>query len=176
MLNVMLLAAMLSATAPPAVELRLLVTGKSDFGPRLRILLINEGESPVSLVLPGDGSAHGWRTPILEWIIHRDDGAEVASLPTARCGNMNPLMLADIFQINPGDFKKIDDLWITTPPREPGRYRLALRYRNDPTLEWRTPQRDQEALRRVRASTPVDLVSNEIVIEIPPIPARQERK
>ena len=56
---------------------------------------------------------------------------------------------------------------------EPGNYRVRLYYDNIPDMEWSgvvLPPHDVDAMQRVRKSTPVSLVSNEVEVEVLPAP------
>ena len=37
--------------------------------PSFDATIINQGKKPVTLVLPGDGSESGWRTPVVGWSV-----------------------------------------------------------------------------------------------------------
>lgn len=133
----------------------------------LEIWLVNEGSEPVSLVEPGDGSTHGWRTPLVQWLVGRR-GEELGPpelLP--RCGNMNPLQASEVFALQPGERRKLSD-WTGGPSfPETGIWSVRLRYRNDPKQPWRDERDlDPAIVQRVQQSTAVDLVSNQIELVV----------
>jgi hypothetical protein len=142
-----------------APETQVIKVGQS---PRFTATLVNGGNNEVILVEPGDGSDCGWRTPVVEWSRRRKD--------VMRCGNVNPLKSDEVFTLQPGKSHELNG-WVGEPYLSgPGRYRVALRYRNEPehhqsgvTLD----KDDPKALEGIRRSTPVSVVSNtvEIVIE-----------
>ena len=134
-----------------------------------RAALRNGGDEPLTLVLPGDGSSAGWRTPLLRW--YQRDGDSVSELaqrhPT--CGNINALAADEVVTLAPGDEVELGD-WLGRPPvGQPGRYVIAVEYANVPRLEWQglpLGQHDPEAMQRVRASTPLVVRSNFVAVDI----------
>ena len=146
---------------------------------RIHATLTNLGTEPVTLVDPGDGSEAGWRTPIIGWSIlgpTESDSAPPAGthpdeppLVPARGGNVNPLSRDEIFELAPGEARRLND-WIDVPRlRSEGVYRLVFYYRNDPgaTVEGLPfDEHDPVALRQISDSTACALVSNEIRITV----------
>ncbi len=131
--------------------------------PQLEVTLVNEGASPVTLVAPGDGSEFGWRTPIVAW---------QPTAPTDRtCGNTNPLTADEVFELRPGERRRVSG-WIGKPRLDlqaPGRHEVSVTYTNEPGRTFEglpLGVHDAEAMRRVRASTPVVAKSNVLVIEV----------
>ncbi len=129
--------------------------------PELKVILINEGEVPVTLVEAGDGSESGWRTPVIEW---------QPSVPVSgRCGNVNPLGPDEVFDLNPGERRRLC-AWVGLPYLfTAGRHRVSVTYRNDPDLEFSglvLGAHDPKAMQRVRSSTPVVATSNVLEIEV----------
>ena len=134
----------------------------------------NVGAHPVTLVAPGDGSESGWRTPTVSlsflpvdsWKSHP---AATASGPGGRCGNINKLEPQEVFQLAPGEEKKIAWGHLFGGRMKPGKYRVRMYYENIPDMKWSglvMGGHDKGAMRRVRKSTPVSLVSNEVEVEI----------
>jgi len=160
--------------SPPIAEPRLRLElrareAKIPWGakPPLEVWLVNEGRVPVSLVEPGDGSAHGWRTPATEW---RIGGPGEQSGPRSLlrdCGNMNPLRINEVFTISPGERRRLT-AWIGSPRlAEPGEWRVRFRYRNDPQFSWRgVGSQSEAALQVVRRTASVDLLSNEVTVSV----------
>jgi len=136
---------------------------KGDQVPRFTATLVNRGKNEVTLVEPGDGSDYGWRTPLVEWSRRRRDEG-------IRCGNINSLKEDEVFTLRPGESRVLTD-WIGQPYRSgPARYRVSLRYKNEPNREWYgvpLGDHDAKAIERVQRSTPISTVSNavEIVVE-----------
>lgn len=168
------LALAIATLAAPVLEAELRLTpGNGRVGAELT--LINLSSTPLVLVEPGDGSEIGWRTPILTWIIEPlDDVARASAARTESrgrgCGNINPLRASEVFTLAPGARHAFGP-WVSSPhPRGPGRWRVALRYQNQPSLEWGglpLGEHDAEAMRRVRASSAVDVTSNSLEIVVP---------
>ena len=138
-----------------------------------RVRIRNGGASTVSLVVPGDGSAWGMRTPVIGWSVLPAD--VVASHPDRPeplgfrfCGNINGLHAGEVFELTPNQERELK-AWIH-PPEFPasGRYRVVFYYRNDPHHLWNGALTDPPALEwdRVRSSTQVTLASNEEIIEV----------
>lgn len=135
--------------------------------PRLELTLTNRGDQPVSLVLPGDGSECGARTPRLNYIWLRDGNIVVPPVPGFTCGNVNPLRAGEVFTLQPGASRTITE-WLG--PRWPvaGVYQLKLRYTNKPDARFGDPSDPHDAaeMQKLRASTPVTVESNTIDITI----------
>ena len=140
----------------------LTIIGAEHFHVELR----NDGTAPVILVEPGDGSAIGWRTPILRWII---EGPSDPVEPKPGCGNINRLKAGEVFELAPGEIHKLSN-WIPwVKLEEPGRYQLTLVYENDPELEWRgipLGKHNEGAMQRIRDSNFCMVESNTIEIVV----------
>jgi hypothetical protein len=136
--------------------------------PEILATITNDGKSAVTLVTPGDGSFMGRRTPRLSWLVADADGNPVVRGPLVGCGNINALRAGEVFELHPGESADLVR-WLGGPYLETGVYRVRLRYENDPSLVWGgIPLGDHDAaeMKRVRASTRCNLVSNEIVFEV----------
>jgi hypothetical protein len=137
--------------------------------PKFNFTFMNHGENEVILVEPGDGSAgneFSWRTPLCEWSRHtRDTGDRF-------CGNINALCRDEVFSIAPGKSFQSKGGWFGCPKLSgPGRYRVSLRYENQPTRKWvglPLGEHDPEAMALVRRSTPVVIISNQVEIIVTP--------
>lgn len=135
---------------------------KAGEAPRLVLTIFNRGNREVMLVTPGDGSWEGWRTPRIAF--------SRGSLPRGGCGCKNPLMIDEVFTLKPGEARELEE-WISAVCfSRPGRYKLALRFTNEPdcmTNYGPTSAKEQAALNAFRRTTPVSAVSNtvEIVVE-----------
>lgn len=138
-------------------------TVKAGEPPVFTALLVNRGKNEVLLVEPGNGSECGWRTPVVEWSRRQRRGG-------GRCGNINSLKPDEVFTLAPGESRELKG-WIGVPYLSgPGRYRVSLRYTNEPQREWSgvpLDEHDPKAWEAVRRSTPVSVVSNtvEVVVE-----------
>src|SRR5262245_110834 len=77
------------------------------YDPGLPAHRVNKGKKPVTVVLPGDGSDVGWRTPVVRW------GKEERGT-IRRCGNINRLKPEEVIELLPGQRVKLD--WIGHPP------------------------------------------------------------
>ncbi|MCC7074940.1 MAG: hypothetical protein IT383_26755 [Deltaproteobacteria bacterium] len=167
------LALALATMAAPVLKAELRLTpARGEVGAELT--LVNLSSTTLVLVEPGDGSEMGWRTPILTWTIEPLDDAARASATLAEswgrfCGNINALGANEVFELAPGARHTFGP-WVSSPhPRGPGRWRVSLRYQNQPTLAWGgvpLGEHDGTAMQRVRASSAVDVTSNAIEIEV----------
>jgi hypothetical protein len=134
----------------------------------------NDGNTPVTLVQPGDGSNCGWRTPIVGWSVLPADSTEShpANPPLCkggRCGNVNALKPDEIFTLQPGESRELSGWLGPLPIDADGAYRVHLYYTNDPDIKWSglpLSPHDPAAMRRLKDSTPVQLISNELKLHV----------
>jgi hypothetical protein len=164
--------------APAPLELRItakeasLTLGQQ---PQITATLTNKGNAPVTLVLPGDGSESGWRTPLVGFSsikLDKDKPRHPATVPLyrgARCGNVNALKSNEVFTLAPGKSQDLTD-WIGSPSLpEPGSYSVVFYYANDPGLKWQglpLGKHDPDALKRVEQSHKCLLLSNELRLTV----------
>lgn len=161
--------------AGPCLSLRLQTNGGTftdGRDVRFTAAMVNEGSCAVVLVEPSDGSEAGWRTPFVGWSVLADDSTphpDRPSLRPARGENVNPFSIDEIFELAPGETRRLSD-WISPPIlRRPGRFRIVMYYRNDPEAEMQGrsfDEHDPAALALVRVTTRCALRSNEVTIEI----------
>jgi hypothetical protein len=146
----------------------------------LHAVIRNTGDKSLDLVLPGDGSSSEMRTPIVKWAVLGADG------PVKQTGihfdaTIDPLRPGEVIRLQSGQTRELTE-WI--PPIEisaAGTYQISLRYTNDPYREWANvyhpPRRilspfpsyvdhDSVEMKRVRTSTPCDLVSAPVEIVV----------
>lgn len=132
--------------------------------------LVNRGEGAVEVVLPGDGSSDGWRTPIVRWTVVAE-GESFAQLGGRRCGNINALQSDEVVTLRGGESVSIDRYGLFRPRLpESGSVSVSLSYENIPQLEWQgiaLGPHDSASMSRVRASAPLSLTSNLVQFEIP---------
>ena len=142
--------------------------------PELTAYLTNTGTHSLTLVLPGDGSTSGWRTPTIEWIL--EDNGRVPGFP--RCGNINTLQRGEVFTLAPGETRALGP-WIHLPGLwAPGSTKVVMHYSNVPDLEWRgipLGSHDRGEMHRVRRSDRCRIESSpiEIVVEAATPPRRE---
>jgi len=155
----------------PASEPILYIQGKKSRRPvSVEATLRNNDPDSVTLVLPGDGSYFGRRTPLMDWEVLTADGRRVERQGVLLCGNINPLRADEVFTLPPGGEKK----FLALVPsyyqyKRSGHYRLKLTYENRPRLSWAGDplgRHDATAMRRIQKSTRCKLVSNAIQIEV----------
>lgn len=161
------------ATSECRLALELPAVIKKGEYPQAKVRVTNAGTSPVTLVKPGDGSESAWRTPFIGWSI-LPAGSSAAHPPKhsarvgARCGNVNPLTPSEVFELKAGAHAELGD-WVGLPPLlKPGKYRVVFYYANVPNSKWSglpLGKHDEAAMTRVRSSTPVALMSNEVEVE-----------
>lgn len=138
-----------------------------------QITLQNRSQVPITLVMPGDGSNCGWRTPLVGWsaVSAGDLAARHPDAPPLyrgpRCGNVNPLRKEEVFTLGPGQSKTLDG-WAGAPHfTAPGSYKVVFYYSNDPAMTIRgVPLGQHEALELVKKSFKCALRSNELTVEV----------
>jgi hypothetical protein len=148
----------------------------------LHVVIRNTGGKSLDLVLPGDGSLGGMRTPIVIWTVRGSDGS-VNQTGIHVDATIEPLRPGEVIRLQSGETRELTE-WI--PPIEifaAGTYKISLRYTNDPYREWasvyRPPRRilspfpsfrdhDSAEMKRVRTSTPCDLKSAPVEIVVVP--------
>lgn len=123
--------------------------------------IVNSSKRSVTLVLPGDGSEDGMRTPRIRWTPE--------SPRRGRCGNINCLRSDEVFTLAPGEERELGD-WVGRPELPgPGTHRVAVTYENVPDLGWSgvpLGDHDEAAMERIRRSTPVRSTSNAIEVVV----------
>lgn len=142
--------------------------------PAISLYITNYGTETVTLVMPGDGSESGWRTPVV-WssTLEAGDLRPHSNTPDftriSRCGNMNSLKWDEVFRLAPRESKEIGE-WVWLPPfRKPGSYRVKIYYVNQPSLIWRRWElgpHNPIAMWRVKNSTETNLSSNEVLFTV----------
>ena len=134
----------------------------------------NTGNKNYHLVLPGDGSNSGWRTPIVGFSAIPVDSKEehpkeIPLYKGGRCGNINPLKESEVFTLKPGEKKDLG-AWVEhLSVSEPGDYRVVFYYQNDPKKDILGLPLGKHAKgieKKIRGSTSVYLMSNEVVIKV----------
>jgi hypothetical protein len=145
--------------------------------PQITATITNKGSAPVTLVLPGDGSESGWRTPLVGFSsikVGKDKPNHPADVPLCRggrCGNINALKSSEVFTLDPGKSKDLSD-WIGAPQlAEPGTYSVVFYYANGPGLKWQgvpLGRHDPGAMKQVEKSHKCLLISNELKLTVKP--------
>ena len=123
--------------------------------------LVNDDKVAVTVVLPGDGSESGWRTPIVRW------NPPVGTGP--RCGNINRLKPEEVITLAPGKRVPLGE-WIGNPGiGAPGKHKVTLELENVPDLKWTGEplgEHDPATMKKVRSSSPFKAVSNVVEVEV----------
>ena len=140
---------------------------------KVEATITNSGPSPVTLVLPGDGSQVGWRTPVVTWVFVPEGtllphaGSSLDADPI--CGNINAFKRSEVFTLPPSATRVLNE-WINPVVDLPaGRYRLRMRYSNEPArktggLPLGAHEAGAEDL--IRRSTACMLVSNDVSLTV----------
>ncbi|HET9315135.1 MAG TPA: hypothetical protein VFQ51_06070 [Vicinamibacteria bacterium] len=126
----------------------------------LTAVLANAGPRALRLVLPGDGSLDGWRTPRIEWQF-----TPTVDQVRLRCGNVNALRAGEVFTLQPGESRVLAD-WVT-PDVMGEEYRARMVYANEPALAWHglpLGRHDEAEMIRVGRTDRCRAVSNEITV------------
>jgi len=161
--------------AESSIELRLKLPGRplraDELASELRVVLTNVSAEPIRIVRPGDGSHAGWRPPAIGWSVLPGDSTEPrpSTPPTttsARCGNRNALREEEILELGVGASVEFET-WLSPPDLDPGTYRIAFHYRNDPlaALEGLPLGSDVDPS-RLRATTRCEAWSQEILVSV----------
>jgi hypothetical protein len=165
---------------PVALVLRLepeAVTVRTGEQLPVTLRLSNPGDTAAYLVMPGDGSSYGWRTPIVGWSVidaglgEKQHPAEPGLSKEPRCGNIDALGREELIELLPGQGTELLGYLCVPVLRHPGEYRLSFYYRNAPDLQWTglpLGEHDPGAMDWVRNSTEVELWSNEIRVTVEP--------
>ena len=139
--------------------------------PVVRAEITNWGSEPVVLVLPGDRSDSGGRTPIIGWEIRviRQDSDPGPKPLLLHCGNVNPLRRNEVFTLRPGESRDLGP-WVNLHPfRAAGVYAVQFQYENQPMQKWTglpLGPHDAEAMESLRKSTPCILASNYLTFTV----------
>jgi hypothetical protein len=151
------------APAPPklAIDLRVLTPSVTLYTiPEIEADLVNQGQEPVIVVLPMDGSECGWRTPVVRW--------SPAWESPARCGYVTGLRPQDVITLSPRGRVKLN--WILGPVlTRQGKHEVSLELEHVPDIEWKgvpCPVHDPETMKAVRESTPWKAVSNTVEVTV----------
>jgi hypothetical protein len=130
-------------------------------------VLRNGSSRPVRLVMPGDGSESGLRTPVVKWQCNVQRAVVRGERADPLINSVGP---EDVFELLPGEQRELASSLLLLTLTPPGTYRCRLQYRNDPEMQWRgiiTPAKDSErSFALIRNTAKVKLVSNEIVLEV----------
>jgi len=136
----------------------------------IEVTLQNTGRDTVTLVLPGDGSYLGWRTPLMDWEVRAPGGPPLKRMPVAVCGNINPLRAEEIFRLPPGAQRTFRAAVPMNYRYEKShRYQFRLSYENRPRLVWGgmpLGSHDPEAMLLLQHSTQCKLVSNTLELKV----------
>jgi hypothetical protein len=143
------------------------------------VTIRNEGKEAVTLVEPGDGSAEGWRTPIIGWsVVEVKMAADKAKHPGKpipvnhrRCGNINALKAKEIIKLKSGATQALGGGgWVGAPGfAKPGVYRVVFYYQNESGAKWTgipLGKHDPDAMKEVQNSCKCLLASNELTITV----------
>jgi hypothetical protein len=139
--------------------------------------IANNTKKAVKLLMPGNDSNYGWRTPRVGWSVLRVEGASSARphpkeppvTGPPRCAISSPLNRVDTFVIRPGEKEHFIGAISPLLFPAPGQYKAVFYYRNDPRNKFRgfPPGRNAPAAdRAIKKSTACDLISNEILITV----------
>jgi hypothetical protein len=114
--------------------LPVVATFRQHDGPEITARLTNNGERVVRLVMPGDGSLAGWRTPLIQWTFIPDPALIGLRLRGRIALHVRGITQEDVFTLAPGQSRDLDH-WIL-PRIFPGApdFAASITYSNDPTV------------------------------------------
>lgn len=152
------------AERTPAVELVLELRRNSAWHAEL----VNRDSRPIDIVMPGDGSSRGLRSPIVAWQRRTDDGSFEEVLAPG-CGNYNALEPDGVVALLPGDSVTIPPIGLSYLPVPRNTVAtVVLTYEHDPDMQWSDGAMNAHhgpTMSRVRACAPLSLRSNEVQVE-----------
>jgi len=127
----------------------------------IKVELVNEGEEPIMIVLPGDGSSVGLRTPIVRWShVRMSTGCSFMAGPT----------LDQIVTVQPQG--RVPLRWLRPPQfDEPGTYTVTLEVENKPHMRWGglpLGEHNPQAMEKVRQSHRFRALSNPVELTVVP--------
>jgi hypothetical protein len=129
--------------------------------PQFVLRIVNRGNQAVMLTEPREGSTRGWTTPLIEW------SRKPWVVESRFCLNSNPLKSEDVFFLKPGETRQLRREWLGVPHLSgKGRYKVSVRYANEPGKWVGRANHNAAAMERVRHSTPVVAVSNAVEIVV----------
>ena len=138
----------------------------------IEVTLRNEGRDPVVLVLPGEGSNVGARTPLIDWVIRDKEGHLLEREGLVFCGQRKELNSEAVFRLGPHEERRFKSEIPETYPYEKGRkYLVTFKYENRPDMKWPPASMtwapdDPDAVQRLANSTPCQLVCNTIEVKL----------
>lgn len=145
--------------------------------PKFQIIVSNNGNKPMTLVEPGDGSESGWRTPVIGWSVlsaDKPDAKHPKEPPLfhgGRCKMINPLKLNEIFTLKPGESRQLGGSVDSPSFVRPGKFRVRFYYHNIPSLSVSgvpLGKHEDGVMDKIKQSYPCCLVSNEIIVDVSP--------
>jgi hypothetical protein len=151
-------------TGPPPRGLRIdlrtttpVVKAGSDA--RFMAFFVNDGSDPVPVVLPGDGSEYGMRSPVVRWQPEWAGG---------RTGNFDSLRADEVRTLAPGERVEIKCHGGPVLPG-PGTHWVRLEVEHVPDLKWESVtlgQDDSATLASIRRMPPFKAVSNVVEVTV----------
>jgi len=139
--------------------------------PILSATIENVGSRSAVLMMPGDGSYDGWRTPRIKWSLLSANAPQAKHTPPSlvrrfrQCGVLDPRRPGDIFTLASGEHRLVDSISVNDLPGKSGQYRIVFYYQNDPRGKTGIPgYAAPDVLEQVRQSTPCLLMSNELIL------------
>jgi hypothetical protein len=156
-----------TTAAEPIEPLRLELARTGDADRPYSLRLVHQGPEPIVVVMPGDGSPFGWRTPSVKWIVEREDGTRVVPRLFG-CGTLNQVLAEDIRELAPGEDMTFTE-WIGTPQFDgPGTYAVSVHMINDPEIgrDSAYPTGPASVMEAMRSSTPFSVTSNRLTVTI----------
>lgn len=138
----------------------------------IEITLRNDGPKKVVLVMPGEGSDVGARTPVIDWEIRDKAGNLLRREGVVFSGNRHELRSESVFDLAPHEERTFKYTIPEGYPYEEGhKYLVTFKYENRPNMKWPPASMvwapdDPDAVQRLANSTPCQLVSNTIELKL----------
>ena len=136
--------------------------------PNIWAEVTNQGDDPVKLGRPGDGSWTSGRTPVLRWIVRpvEDPQWEVSQSRRGLCAVISRIPRRCTIYLKPGETTELPLLYVEPRFPSPGTYLVQLEYINDPDFDLPAKYFAPGAKKRLDSSAPVRLMSNVLTITV----------
>jgi hypothetical protein len=147
----------------------------------INISILNNSNDSIKIVLPGDGSTPGWRTPTVRWSIikiddeinkHPENELPELSKELGYCKLINKIKLDEIITIHAQKEFQLSKYVISpyyySKRKSKGKYSIKLYFKHDSKHGWLSAGYSGNEIKKIIKEETEDffLVSNELIMEI----------